>query len=117
MKENIEMVDAEEVLDVVETNGTIERIELKKPIKNGKEEITTITIDTSEITPKMIIEGGKDFAKANPGFVGLKELNEEYSLMVASKLLNIEYASLLRLHTSDFFTVSRTLSSFLMHGE
>lgn len=117
MRQNIEMAEAEEVLDVVETNGTIERIELKKPIKNGKEEITTITIDTSEITPKIIIEAGKDFSKANPGFVGLKELNEEYALMVASKLLNIEYASLLKLNTSDFFTVSRTISSFLMKGE
>ena len=58
--------------------------------------------------------GGKP---ANPGFVGLKELNEEYALMVASKLLNIEYASLLKLNTSDFFTVSRTISSFLMKGE
>lgn len=117
MEEKLEMVDSDEVLDLVETAETIEIIELKKVIKNGKEEIKTITIDTSEITPKMIIEAGKDFSKANPGFVGLKELNEEYALMVASKLLNIEYASLLKLNTSDFFTVSRTISSFLMKGE
>ena len=55
MTENLEMVDSDEVLDLVETAETIEIIELKKVIKNGKEEIKTITIDTSEITPKMMI--------------------------------------------------------------
>ena len=45
MAGNLEMVDSDEVLDLVETAETIEIIELKKVIKNGKEEIKTITID------------------------------------------------------------------------
>ena len=49
MAGNLEMVDSDEVLDLIETAETIEIIELKKVIKNGKEEIKTITIDTSEI--------------------------------------------------------------------
>jgi len=95
----------------------IEVINLKNPIKSGKEEITKIELDLSKVRPRMVIEAGREFAKNNPGFYGLKELNEEYQMRVASKLLNIDYNSLLNLEMKEFYTISRSVASFLMNGE
>lgn len=92
-------------------------IKLKTPLFQEGQEIAEINLDLNKMKAGNMLSAGSEFQRNNPGFVGMKELQDEYALRVASKLSGINYTTLLNLEYDDFSQVTKELQVVFLYGK
>lgn len=98
-------------------NSKLINVKLKTPIFQEGQEITEINLDLNRMKAGCVLSAGSEFQRNNPGFVGMKELQDEYALRLASKISGINYETLLNLEYDDFSVVTRELQVVFLYGK
>ena len=91
------------------------RYKLRKPVKNGDEEIDEIFLPFRELTGADLLSAQEDFETLRYDTNKIPELDRKYLAFLVSKVARLPFETICALSAKDFTVVTMVASGFLLN--